>query len=584
MKLIGQQKFPWGAFLWCVLFYFVLAVIGFDDIEEDAFIYFRFAENIAHGYGYVFNIGGEPIEACSGLLWLGLITLLTFLPLHIVLATKLLCFIFGVLCIHRVFILSQRFIPDAFLACVPAFLMVASIPFYVWSLRGLETAFYWFVVLWLLDWVTQPERQRWWWVPAIALINARPEGVFVLAAFVPFLFFCVRKEAKFWSGALWVGLAFSATTAWRFWYFHDVVPHPFYFKVNPDHWQSLKNLWTYGVYSGWWWLLLLALPSIVQPWQKRDVALVGILLVTLLWTVFVFEDKAFNRHTGIVLPFFYIFAWMLVARWWQPLTLWRYLMPVVSILLVLYTLCFSRYVHYKDSHQAPFLNNLQTALSNRDGYWQTVWRLLKNPDDFKDNPKGLGVFNIRYNLIASVGDFVRLNCRDNAVVVYDQIGQAPWYAGQNTVFIDNLGLGYRAIGLSRFHQAAEQSWLYRSYENVMDFLVRQFWPDEKRFMSDEEIVASILEKNPDVIIARKGYISKQRNNILTLMLRDPKILSKYPARYLLNNREIVFERTENNAALHRSPNAAVIAPAGATVKTITEFHWCDNDPCYTTQP
>jgi hypothetical protein len=118
----------------------------------------------------------------------------------------------------------------------------------------------------------------------------------------------------------------------------------------------------------------------------------------------------------------------------------------------------------------------------------------------------------------------------------------------------------------------------------MDFLVRQFWPDEKRFMSDEEIVASILEKNPDVIIARKGYISKQRNNILTLMLRDPKILSKYPARYLLNNREIVFERTENNAALHRSPNAAVIAPAGATVKTITEFHWCDNDPCYTTQP
>ena len=65
----NNKVFPWLAFGLCVVFYAALIAIGFDDIEEDAFIYFRFAENIAQGYGYVFNIGGERIEACSGLLW-----------------------------------------------------------------------------------------------------------------------------------------------------------------------------------------------------------------------------------------------------------------------------------------------------------------------------------------------------------------------------------------------------------------------------------------------------------------------------------------------------------------------------------
>lgn len=579
----NNKTFPWLAFGVCVLFYAALVAVGFDDIEEDAFIYFRFAENIANGYGYVFNIGGEHIEACSGLLWLGMITLLTFLPLHIVLATKLLCFVFGVLCIHRVFLLSRRFIPDHCFSLLPAFLMVASIPFYVWSVRGLETAFYWFVLLWLVDWVTNPARVRWWWLPAIALINARPEGVFMLAGVVPYLLFCQRSESRFGLGAALVASSFIAVTLWRFWYFHDVVPHPFYFKVNPDHWQSFKNLLTYGWYSSWWLLLLVALPGVFQRWEPRDVVLVCMLALSLLWTIFVFEDKAFNRHTGVVLPFIYIFVFMLLARWWQPGKGLRVATNIMMAMLILFTLIGSRYVHFKDSHESPFAANFSRAITNQNHYWQTVWQLIKNPDDFKENPDRIGVFNIRYNFIASVGDFVRLNYRDDAVVVYDQIGQAPWYAGEKTVFVDNLGLGCRMIGLARFHQAAQQSWLYHGYETVMSYLVGFFWPEEKRMLTDQEIIASILAQRPDVIVARKGYIAKERNNILTMMLRDPAILSQYRARYLLNNREIIFERLlPLEPAFHKLPEGEYRVPAGATVTAITSFSWCDGSPCITT--
>jgi hypothetical protein len=83
-----------------------------------------------------------------------------------------------------------------------------------------------------------------------------------------------------------------------------------------------------------------------------------------------------------------------------------------------------------------------------------------------------------------------------------------------------------------------------------------------------------------VIVARKGYISKERNNILTMMLRNPEILAKYQARYVLNNREIIFERiTPSEPAFHKWADRKFLVPAGSTVKTIASFTWCDGSPC-----
>ena len=45
--------------------YLLLVFLGFNQIEEDTFIYLRVAENIADGHGYVFNRGYETIEVGS---------------------------------------------------------------------------------------------------------------------------------------------------------------------------------------------------------------------------------------------------------------------------------------------------------------------------------------------------------------------------------------------------------------------------------------------------------------------------------------------------------------------------------------
>ena len=47
-----------------ILFYVFFSFFNLSPLAEDAYIYFRFAENIASGHGYVFNPGGENIEGC----------------------------------------------------------------------------------------------------------------------------------------------------------------------------------------------------------------------------------------------------------------------------------------------------------------------------------------------------------------------------------------------------------------------------------------------------------------------------------------------------------------------------------------
>jgi multisubunit Na+/H+ antiporter MnhB subunit len=573
--LLAKPRFPWLAFGLCQLLYVLLVAINVNDIEEDTFIYFRFAKNIAEGYGYVFNIGGEHIESCSGLLWLGLLIALYHLPLHWILSTKLLCLFFASASIGLLFQLSQRFVKHRLLSLFPPFLVVVSIPFYIWSPRGLETAFYWFTVLWLLTCVTSPVWRHYWAIPALAVLNARPEGFLMVAAVLPYLVVCVRHESYFWRNAVVVFVCTLAVTAWRFWYFHDLLPHPFYFKVNDDHTHHFKNLLIYGWHSGWLLLAAVALPGVFSRWHRQDLALLGLLVMAVLWNVYVPEDKAFNRHMGILVPFVSITALMLLARW-LPVRFWaRNGAVVVMTGLCVFTLLFSRYVHFNDSHPAPFIANFSRAVLQAGSYWPEVGKLIRDPDHFDDNPQRLGIFSIRYNLISSVGDFVRSNYADDVTVVYDQVGQAPWYAGSKTIFIDNLGLCYRDIGLLRFRPFAEASVLYSLYDTFLQGLLNIFWPDEQRYFSEEQVMQRILEKQPEVLIIRKPYLRNAPDSLFGKFLRLPAVAEGYQARYLLNGREIVFERVQNTQKFSRYTGQPVVPP-GATVERITQFGWCEN--------
>src|SRR5690349_18363398 len=154
-----RERFRFGAIL---LVYLALSLLVFDQIEEDAFIYFRLVDNFIHGYGFAFNRGGEPVEAGSSLLWFLLLLLLWKVPLEIVISAKLLGLAMGCVALWLVHCLSRLHIRDPVLRLAPSLLTAASTPFLMWSQRGLDTPLFAMLVLWLVLCCSDSSRFRWW--------------------------------------------------------------------------------------------------------------------------------------------------------------------------------------------------------------------------------------------------------------------------------------------------------------------------------------------------------------------------------------------------------------------------------------
>ncbi len=135
-----------------ILFYIALSLFNYTivshytTIEEDAFIYFKCAINIAEGHGYVFNRGGERIEVCSSVIWLFLLVFFKLLGFHLVTTAKFLGIFFGCLSLVIIYKITRQFTDKLPWVILPSLLASVNIPFLMWNQMGLETALYSFIV------------------------------------------------------------------------------------------------------------------------------------------------------------------------------------------------------------------------------------------------------------------------------------------------------------------------------------------------------------------------------------------------------------------------------------------------------
>ena len=134
----------------------LLALRSAPFLKDDAYIFLRYADNLASGRGPVFNPGGEIVEGFSSPMWLGMVTGLRLMVGRQGLETAtstlgLAVFILSMLAISRLsrlpqegdddtgFLYFMRLVPPLFLACLPT---TAS-----YMLSGLEPFLLLFAVL-----------------------------------------------------------------------------------------------------------------------------------------------------------------------------------------------------------------------------------------------------------------------------------------------------------------------------------------------------------------------------------------------------------------------------------------------------
>jgi arabinofuranosyltransferase len=306
-----------------MLFWFIVI----DYTNDDAFISFRYAENLLDGHGLVFNPGAR-VEGYTNFLWTILIASTMAIGIDPVVSCRILGLVLGLgtvlLVYHFGTHIAQRTPAQA---TVAPLLLAFSIPFVIWTFSGLETPLFGFLALlgtflFILEW-RDPTR-----FPLSSIFFAlsaltRPEGVLLFA--ISFLamgwrFWFHRSDAIIRGGrqfALWA-LFFLAIYGfyfvWRYSYYGYPFPNTYYVR-QPTSWEQRLAHWERGytyvrdfaaTNGGVLFLLpaLLLLRTRVGRWPLYVGAL------ALSWAAYLVyvggDQKVFFRLVTLILPLLFL--------------------------------------------------------------------------------------------------------------------------------------------------------------------------------------------------------------------------------------------------------------------------------------
>jgi len=393
--------------------------LSFDQIEEDAFIFYRVAENLAGGEGFAFNRGDPPIECSSSLTYQLLLVPFALLSLDPIVPSKLLGIGLGALALWLTYWLGQRLMGDPLFAVVPPLILAVSIPFHHWSQRGLETPLYVCTLLAAVCCAVHPRLSNRWYLPAFAIVCTRPEGPFLALGLV--LILCSLPERRaiehFWRGVSIFLLLCGLLLAFRMLYFHDFVPNPFYTKFHGSTALGWAALRSYVESGGVLWILVPGLLGVFagRRWSEDAVLIAGMLLCTTVWAILGEDWKPYNRQLVPALPFFALLA-VYAARLAIARPVLRMLMASYFVVACLWILLEARAVYdFTETWANPLVHRNQLPIHPG----------ARTPDTDR----------IGDNRHAAVGRFLRLNYPEGITILYDQMGQTPWYAGPDKRFV-----------------------------------------------------------------------------------------------------------------------------------------------------
>jgi hypothetical protein len=282
-------------------------------VSDDAFISFRYAENLVQGHGLVFN-PGERVEGYTNFLWVMLVAPFIALSIEPELAASVLGICASLALLAGVVRLSPAPESAPWILWIAPLLCATSPPLAVWATGGLEAPLFACLVVWAAA-LTSEAAARGALHAGAALLAAaaaltRPEGLAVGALLlgVP----VARGARRPRDVARWCAVflaVFVPYFAWRFSYYGDPLPNTFYAKVGLSAAQVLRGLRYAGLFvaeSGY----LLLLPLVGLSWRRNDPALGILATLACALTAYVVliggDGLPMFRFLVPVLPLFYL--------------------------------------------------------------------------------------------------------------------------------------------------------------------------------------------------------------------------------------------------------------------------------------
>ncbi len=373
--------------------FLVLAKYFFFFTVDDAFINFRYSENLALHNQLNWNINSsERVEGYTNFLWVIIGFVLIKLDLSVVLWSKALGALFGLFSLFFLYLLSKKILKSKWLALIPMFLFALTPAFSFWSVAGLETALFIFlliisVYLFLNDLEKNTSYSPW----AFSLLAlTRPEGavIFTFSFFYLAFFNCKKLKTKklihrmlIW--ALPFILIYGTYFIWRFVYYGNLFPNTFYAKK-----MLLGGLSDILIFNKYAFIFILS-ALFLFALEKRSKLHYYLLCIIILLNLTVLNIKTimgFNfRFLIPTAPFIYILASpsketcnLFISKTKNHLNFWKKSLFALFVLLMLI---------YPLSGLFPFNNTKDTMMSGAQRWaeiehsYEKIGRYLNNYQD-----------------------------------------------------------------------------------------------------------------------------------------------------------------------------------------------------------
>jgi hypothetical protein len=303
---------------------FVIGGERYFSLFDDAMVSMRYARNLARGDGLVWNPGGLRVEGFTNPLWVAYMAAVHILPLPlaktslVIQLTAAVLLTINLVIVRDMALLISR--GSHAVAVAAAVLTATYLPLNNWSLQGMEVSVLVLATSIALctalrsidDGRFRPSQYVWLAVSTFVRMDmAVPLAgllLFHIAADRP-----NRRQHIVW-GVASLAACLALQTAFRVWYFDDLLPNTYYLKMTgyPPIPRAMRGLFVLAQFIWRFNLLLFALPFgliAVRGW--RGVLPLWMLIVQMLYSIWVGGDAweywgGSNRYISIAMPGFFV--------------------------------------------------------------------------------------------------------------------------------------------------------------------------------------------------------------------------------------------------------------------------------------
>jgi len=290
---------------------FIIMALSLNFTQDDAYISFRYVKNFLDGQGLVFN-QGEFVEGYTNFFYIILMIFFELFGLSHILTAKIVGLLSGlaIFWIGRAWLYDKKTNNSNYLTllCL-SLLLSANMAFAYWAISGLETLFFSALIFYGL-YLASKKKMLYILIMALATLT-RPEGLMVFVLVLVFLYWAKYFRFKY---LLLSGLTYLLLIAphliFRYFYYDDLLPNPFYAKTGWS-WEYLLSgidyIWLFIRQYGFYGFLVL-LPWVGFKLIPKPMRLVlPVSTVYLLYILFIGGDVLHGFRFFIpILPMFYL--------------------------------------------------------------------------------------------------------------------------------------------------------------------------------------------------------------------------------------------------------------------------------------